>query len=191
MIYRFLFAGFSQEPEKVVLKENTGCYTALSRHDRWLYLYVEANTDTVDPDSLAEGPMVPFPDGIRWERASEVFHYSKPMNANQWRRKLENKEPYVRHCLLRQEKISSYIYYHYQLQEELPGDGNRYGVIYLFRDNLIFYSEKPGEAETEPHAPGLPTHNSPRSIWGEVMEPHFQTHWMELPLQQKTDFIEF
>lgn len=191
MIYRFLFAGFSEEPEKVILKEHTGCYTALSRHDKWLYLYVEANTDTVDPNLLAEGPLVAFPDGIYWDRASEIFHYSKPMHAQQWKRKLENKEPFVRQCRLLPDKISSYIYYHYQLQEELPGDGNRYGVIYLFRDNLLFYSEMPNEPETEPHAPGLPTHDSPRAIWGEVMAPHFNGEWIVLPLQQKTEFIDF
>ena len=191
MIYRFMFVGYSQEPEKVILKENTGCYTALSRRDNWLYLYVEANTETVEPDALAEGPLAVFPDGIRWDRADEIFHYSKPMNANQWNRKLENKEAFVRHGRLLHDKISSYIYYHYQLQEELPGDGNRYGIIFLYRDSLIFYSETPHEQETEPHAPGLPTHDSPRAIWSEVMAPHFNGELIVLPLQQMTEFIPF
>ena len=191
MIYRFLFVGFSKEPEKVILKENTGCYTALSRNENWLYLYIEANTDTVDPNALAEGPLVAFPDGIYWDRADEIFHYSKPMRPEQWKRKLENKEPFVRLGRLLPDKISSYIYYHYQLQEELPGDGNRYGVIYLYRDFLIFYSENPNEPETEPHAPGLPTHDSPRKIWGEIMQPHFNGEWCVLPLQQKTAFNDF
>lgn len=191
MIHRFLFVGYAEAPEQVTLRENTGCYTALSRHENWLYLYVEANTDTVDPNSLADGPLVAFPDGNVWDRASEIFHYSKPMNARQWNRKLPNKEPFVRHCRLLPDKISSYIYYHFQLQEELPGNGNRYGIIFLFRDNLIFYSENPNEPETEPHAPGLPTHDSPRKIWDEVMAPHFNGEWVVLPLQQKTEFIDF
>lgn len=194
MIYRFMFVGFSQEPEKVVLKKNTGCFTSLSQNENWLYLYVEANTETVDPNTLAEGPMVAFPDGIVWDRASEIFHYSKPMNARQWNRKVENKTPYVRFCRLKADKISSYIYYHYQLQEERPGDnkhGNRYGVIYLFRDCLIFYTEIPDEKETEPHAPGLSTHDSPREIWGDVMAPHFNGEWIVLPEPKFTEFIQF
>ena len=194
MIYRSMFAGYSPEPEKVILKENTGCYTCLSRNNNWLYLYVESNTETVDPNTLAEGPLVAFPDGSRWEQIDEIFHYSKPMTAQQWKRKVENKKPYVRLGRLLPDKISSYIYYHYQLQEERPGDnkkGNRYGVIYLHRDFLLFYSELPGEMETEPHAPTLSTHDSPREIWGEVMQPHFNGEWCELPTQQFTDFIDF
>ena len=181
MIYRFMFVGYSQTPEKVTLKENTGCYTALSRYENWLYLYVEANSEAVDPNGLAEGPLVPFPDGICWDRASEIFHYSKPMHAGQWNRKVENKMPYIRHCRLLPEKISSYIYYHYQL----------HGVIYLFRDTLIFYSEIPDEMETEPHAPGLPTHDSPRKTWDKVMAPHFNGSWVQLALLKKTEFIPF
>lgn len=191
MIYRYLFYGYSEEPEKVKLKENKDCYLVLSNQDNWVFLYVESHSDAVDPDMLAEGPLKPFPDGIRWDRANEIYHYSKPLRAEQWNRKLENKRPYLRFGRLNRDKIPSYIYLHYQLQEEKPGDGNRYGVIFMFRDYLFFYSEMPMEKETDPPAPTLFTNQCHRETWGWVIPPHFKNEWVEIFPTQYTEFINF
>ncbi|MBT3602078.1 MAG: hypothetical protein HOE48_03170 [Candidatus Latescibacteria bacterium] len=46
--------------------------------------------------------------------------------------------PYGRVIRLRPEKVSSYIFYHYQLQEEHPGRGDKYGLISIHEDKIIF-----------------------------------------------------
>lgn len=183
MIYRFLFVGYARDIQSIKCTGDPKYYVALSYKDNMVFMYVEANQETVNPELLVEGELLPFPDGEKWERAIEVYHYSTPKNAQQWERKVKNKQPYVTFNRLKPEKTASYIFYHYQQQEERPGGSDRYGNIYLFRDMLIFYHEVPKEPEETGYAP--------LEWWGKVMEEHFADSWHEIKNLDYTSHIVF
>jgi hypothetical protein len=102
----------------------------------------------------------------------DIFHFSRPQNVEHWRRNSLVETPFARVIRLRPEMVSSYIFYHYQLQEERPGMGDKYGLITLHEDLLFFYQERPRITEEAPSAPTLQTQNTP-SNWQELMTLHF------------------
>ena len=69
---------------------------------------------------------------------------------------------------------SSYIYYHYQLQEERAFHGPKYEIIGMHENLLFGYQEFPAVVE-EPVVPGrLRTKGTPDN-WGDSrMDLHFQ-----------------
>lgn len=190
MIYRFMYVAYSNHPEQTTLIPGMPHYAALAYKENKVFLYVESNEAVVDPETIAKGDLIPYPTGKYWDRAIEIFHYSKPLTAEQWQRSGE-KTPLFRLNRLQPEKTSSYIYYHFQYQEEYPGDGDRYGVIYLHGDQLIFYLETPTEPETVKPQGLLTSKNSPLDIWQELMTQHFADQWRTIDNLSRSDFIEF
>ena len=180
MIYRFMFVGYSENMQSVKILEGHECYVALSCSSGKVFMYVESHRENVNPDTLADGELILYPDGKKWERANEIFHYSRPISEDQWRRKIVGKKPHVMVNFLKPEKISSYIYYHYQYQEEYPGDGDRYGIIYLHGQQMIFYLEEPTEVETEKIPGALTSKNTPKEQWQELMKTHFADRWRDI-----------
>lgn len=191
MISRFLFVGYTDDIHSVTCNDCEECYVALSYKDDMVFLYVESNEQTVNPHLLAGGTLKSYPDGKKWERAVEIYHYSKPVSAEQWNRKIREKTPFVTFNRLKPEMTASYIFYHYQLQEEYPGGSDRYGVIYLFLDMLIFYHEMPKEPETDVIEGSLNTEHSPREHWDTIMEKHFDGSWEEIENLEFTTHIGF
>ncbi len=109
-----------------------------------------------------------------WVPMMDIFHYSRPLSIEHWRRGAAPQECTGRIIYLRPEMVSSYIFYHFQLQEEKPGAlGSKYGLISQHENLLFFYMEKPDVAESESYTGHLKTQNTPPN-WGEVMDPHFQ-----------------
>ena len=106
--------------------------------------------------------------GCRWW----IFVTTQPRDVEHWRRKTVVEMPFGNVVRLRPEKVSSYIFYHYQLQEERPGSGNKYGLIGLHEDLLFFYQERPSVEEKTPAPPSLNTSNTPPN-WPELMNQHF------------------
>ena len=185
MVYRFMFVGYTEDVNSVKIVSDSNCYVALSYKDKKVYMYVESNHEYVEPDLLVEGGLLQYPGGNRWERANEIFHYSKPIKDEQWRRKVGNKRPHIMVNKLKPEMVSRYIFYHYQYQEEVPGDGDRYGIIFLQGQDLIFYLEEPTENETERLKGELNTSHTPISQWQELMGEHFADCWRD------SDVLEF
>jgi hypothetical protein len=107
-----------------------------------------------------------------WVPMMDIFHFSKPQGVDHWWRKTPVEKPFGRVIRLRPEKVSSYIFYHYQLQEEHPGRGDKYGLITIHEDLLFFYQEQPRIKEDTPAHPSLETSNTP-SNWAELMSQHF------------------
>lgn len=107
----------------------------------------------------------------RWVRMPEIFHYNCPVSAAQWKRP-QPMQPWAQIARLRPETLSRYVYYHYQYQEERPGDGNKYGIMALHENLAFFYLEAPTIRETAPRPGALATSLRPEN-WGEVMAPHF------------------
>lgn len=191
MIYRFLFVGYAEDVHSVMITPDLDCYVALSYKDSKIYMYVESNHECVDPESLVEGELLKYPDGKRWERANEIFHYSKPINEEQWRRKVESKRPHIMVNQLKPQMVSRYIFYHYQYQEEMPGDGDRYGIIFLHGQDLIFYLEEPTEEETERLIGELNTTHTPISQWQEIMREHFTDCWRDIDVLEVSHYCDF
>ena len=190
MIYRSMFVAYSNEPQSVALRPDCPYYVALAYSQNRVFLYVESNEENVDVENLVEGDFQLYPNGQKWERTAEIFHYSVPMSGEQWCRKTE-KTPLFRLNRLKWDKIASYIFYHYQYQEESCGGGNRYGVIFLLGDTLVFYEETPTEEETEKLAGSLKTQNTPHNQWGAIMEDHFVGDWYPIENVTRSEYIRF
>lgn len=190
MIYRFMFAAYAPEQAALSLRPDPSCYTALSRSGSRVFLYIESTVPEVEPETLVCGDLPRRPDGVIWERAAEIFHYSVPVSADQWNRTAP-KTPVFRVNYLKPEKIASYIFYHYQYQEEYPGDGDRYGVIYLLGNQMVFYMEDPTEKETQPVKGLLDTKHSPLEQWHPIMEQHFADTWRPMELLDRTEYVSF
>ncbi|MFT5366281.1 MAG: hypothetical protein ACI8V2_001228 [Candidatus Latescibacterota bacterium] len=152
---------------------------SLFRWDATLFLYVESVGSSVSPEDLfgdLGGCLKVWPNGsldVRyWVPMMDIFHYSRPQGVEHWRRKTSVEMPYGRVIRLRPEKVSSYIFYHYQLQEERPGGGDKYGLIAIHEDLLFFYQEQPRVKEETPAQPSLKTSHTPPN-WAELMSQHF------------------
>lgn len=172
MIYRFIFKGFPLS-EKYTLKDTENFFNpAVFTYDNMMFLYVEAKNPVINPDDVIEADMKKFPDGKNWEEMSEIFHYSVPQSDEDWERK-QQKTPSLQINYVRPGKISSYIYYHFQYQEEYPCDGDKYGIIFHSGNLLVMYLEYPCEL-AKPYKGMLSTKNSPKDDdWQELMNTHF------------------
>lgn len=165
-------------------------YLSLFACGNQLFLYYECLEEAVTPDRLLPGAaaeqLAVWPGeapGRRFVPLVDIFHYQQPLSAEHWRRSHSESKPYGRMALLKPEEIASYIFYHYQYQEEQPGDGDKYGIIGLHEHVLFFYVEEPATRETPPYAGKLQTAQTPPN-WSEVMEPHFQK-WPGAPEGQE------
>lgn len=149
-----------------------------------LFLYYECMSREVLPDEVA-GAAVPFlkewpgqAQPRKWILMIDVFHFNEPASAEHWLRK----EPVVsrvgRVAHLKPEMISSYIYYHYQLQEERAFHGEKYEIIAMHENLLFGYQEFPKVIE-EPVVTGrLSTKGTPVNWNDSRMDLHFQP-WEE------------
>lgn len=161
-----------------------------------LFLYCESAAEYVDPHRLFLDCEAELEDWRgtditrKWVPMMDIFHYQQPVSEEHWRRSKAAAKPFARIARLKPEQVASYIFYHYQYQEERPGDGDKYGMIALHENLLFFYSESPATIETPPYEGKLSTLGTP-SDWAGAMEPHFimwddetdgNLIWLEIPL---------
>ncbi|WJH34376.1 hypothetical protein N6H14_31780 [Paenibacillus sp. CC-CFT747] len=105
---------------------------------------------------------------------ADVFHFNEPAEVEHWRRKTPVEQRIGRVAHLRPEQIASYIYYHYQLQEERAFPGDKYEIIAIHENLLFGYQELPKVLE-EPVLPGrLTTKGTPENWADSRMDLHFQ-----------------
>jgi hypothetical protein len=110
----------------------------------------------------------------KWIPLVDVFHFNEPVSEEHWRRKQPVERRVGRVAHLRPEMIGSYIYYHYQLQEERAFLGDKYEIIGLHENLLFGYQEFPKVIE-EPAAPRkLHTSGTPANWEDTRMDLHFQ-----------------
>jgi len=144
---------------------------------RNLFFYYESDGAPIDPDMLFLELVpylepVPFKDEPRYfAQLMDIFHYHVPGELSAWR-KDDIAEPWVRLSYLEPDMYASYIFYHWQLQEERPGDGAKYGIIAMYENLLYFYMERPHIVEPVDYPGKLSTNNTPGD-WGTLMGPHF------------------
>ena len=118
----------------------------------------------------------------------DIFHYLAPENLHgdpveNWRRKAPVAQAWGRLARLQPPMVSSYIFLHYQLQEEKPGSGDQYGIIALHEDLIFFYQERPAVVQSAQIPGKLRTTNTP-DHWHDVMFPHFH-RWDDAPPGQE------
>ena len=176
MIYRFMFTAYCADaPALQDLHHPAVTHLCVTSYEHLIFMYVESTESDIDPEAVLAVNATPYPDGKRFFRLSEVFHYSKPLSEEHWKRSISGKRPWVRVNYLRPEMTSSYFFYHYQFQEENPGVFDKYGILFLYGNLLVLYHETPIEPETVKYEGALSTHNTPvgKENWDDMIEAHF------------------
>jgi hypothetical protein len=145
-----------------------------------LFLYYECMNREVSPEEIA-GAAVPFlkewhgqEEPRKWILMIDVFHFNEPASYEHWLRKQPVVSRVGRVAHLKPEMVSSYIYYHYQLQEERAFHGDKYEIIAMHENLLFGYQEFPKVIE-EPVVTGrLNTKGTPENWNDSRMDLHFQ-----------------
>jgi hypothetical protein len=110
----------------------------------------------------------------KWIPMIDVFHFNEPADYEHWVRKepVEIRRGRVAH--LKTEMMSSYIYYHYQLQEERAFLGGKYEIIAMHENLLFGYQEFPNVVEQPVLPKKLSTAGTPANWNDSRMDLHFQ-----------------
>lgn len=144
-----------------------------------IFLYYECIEEEVFPEdifTLEAEYFVDWPGKERprkWIPMIDVFHFNEPVSKEHWLRKegVELRKGRVAH--LKPEMMSSYIYYHYGLQEERAFIGGKYEIIAMHEDLLFGYQEFPNVVEEPLAMKKLLTKGTPEN-WNDTrMDLHF------------------
>jgi hypothetical protein len=143
-----------------------------------LFLYYECIEEEIKPQRFLE----PFDDLLeswpgmndarKWILMPNIFHFDRPVSPEQWKRRLHVDKRVGRIAQIKQGMLSSYIFHHYQLQEEKRETGNKYCVIGLNESLIFHYEEFPSDVCAPSFAGSLTTSNTPAD-WRKLMDPHF------------------
>lgn len=150
----------------------------LFQWEQQLFVYYECPHEAADPHDLfphIAGWLADWPGEAterKWAPMMDIFHYQAPVSLVHWQRPEGTRIPYARVARLNPDYVASYIFYHYQYQEEKPGDGDKYGIIGLHENLLFFYCEQPTVIEEAPYKGKLDSSLTPAD-WGGTMHPHF------------------
>ena len=120
--------------------------------------------------------LAPWPElegDLPWMPMQDVFHFNAPASVDHWRRIEPPRERQGRLLRLRPERVASYVYYHYQLQEERAFLGEKYKCIALHGTLLFMYNELPAVVEPPPLPGALATHGTPPDWADARMDLHF------------------
>lgn len=147
-----------------------------------LFVYCEGLGAPPDPHDLL-APLAPelaaWPGKSAqrlWIEMMDVFHFNEPVSPEHWRRKAPVERRDGRLGVLKPECVSSYIYYHYGLQEERTFGGDKYEIISLHENILFGYFERPEVVETPPLPPRLTTKSMPEN-WKDARIPDHFIRW--------------
>ncbi|BCJ93191.1 hypothetical protein acsn021_07600 [Anaerocolumna cellulosilytica] len=189
-IFRAQVKDEMEEKAKAVLQEENKPKTFIAEGklmtaaafswEKNIFLYYESIEAEIKPEELLcniEAYLVDWPgqkENRKWIPMIDVFHFNEPLNAEHWKRKepVESRKGRVAH--LKPEMMASYIYYHYQLQEEHAFHGPKYEIIAMHENLLFGYQEFPAVVE-EPIVPKKLNTNGTPANWNDSrMDLHFQ-----------------
>ncbi|MCI8308000.1 MAG: hypothetical protein HFH14_08145 [Lachnospiraceae bacterium] len=172
--------------ERIEKLKNDGKVMTLTlfKLGKTLFLYYECIDKFIKPEELFEASVsdmeyFPHTEGY-FMPMMDIFHNNKPKDVEQWTRKERVERRIGVVARLKPEMVSSYIFWHYQQQEETPGKGHKYGIISLHENMLFFYKEAPLKSEPAWWKGKLNTHNTPFDTWHTLMNPHF-IKWTDAP----------
>lgn len=117
------------------------------------------------------------------------LYQSLPMEeVRDWKRG-EDTHPYLMISRMNLDLLQSYTYYHYMMQEELPGHNGRYLAIWDSEDWCVLYNEENPDRPIDTDYKGkLTTKQCPVEQWHEYMAPHFYK-WPDGQLYQYAEMI--
>ena len=117
------------------------------------------------------------------------YYQSMPMEeVRDWNRE-ENTIPRIMVNRMKLDKLQSYIYVHYLMQEEQPGRNGRFFSIWGSEDWCVLYNQDNPKRPIDTDYQGqLTTHNLPEERLVEYMMPHFH-YWEDGKLQQQAEIL--
>lgn len=154
----------------------------LFRFDHLLFVYAES----IDPVLTLELPakvtsaLIDSPGDFgdrKFVSMLDIFHDAIPRVESVWREPGAPITSLASIVYLRPEKYCSYVFYHFQLQEEGLRKFNKRYIIGALENCLFSYQELPAVIDTTNHDRVLHTNVSPEN-WVELMGEHFQP-WPE------------
>ena len=202
MIYRLIYTGQLKEGvTKESFKEALNCckrpecivtLSVILWKERFFLYYESKDDESITPEYLFEGiekyleAWPGEPEKRYFIRMYDIFHYNRPVVDEEWMRH-QPSFPYAWLMKIKPDMLGSYIFYHQQMQEETPGCGNKYGIICVHENLLLFYIENPDYPNSLCFKGKLNTHNSPKN-WPELMNEHFAP-WPDTdpPIQWRKD----
>lgn len=148
--------------------------------EKQVFLYYECIEELIFPEEIfprMEDYLENWPGeshNRHWIPMIDVFHFNEPADYEHWIRKepVEIRRGRVAH--LKPEMMSSYIYYHYQLQEERAFLGGKYEIIAMHENLLFGYQEFPNVVEEPVIQKKLNTSGTPANWNDSRMDLHFQ-----------------
>ncbi|MGO4346716.1 hypothetical protein AB4Z45_14645 [Paenibacillus sp. MCAF9] len=153
-----------------------GCF----QWERNVFIYCECIERVLESDELLPEMAAFLEDwpghsaARKWIPMIDVFHFNEPASSDHWLRKETVERRVGRVAHLKPEMAASYIYFHYQLQEERAFHGPKYEIIAMHENLLFGYQEFPAVVE-EPVLPGkLSTTGTPANWSDSRMDLHFQ-----------------
>lgn len=147
-----------------------------------LFVYLESNSlhkDVPLPQSINAllGDWPASGGNRKWVEMLDIFHDAMPRTGAPWREPNDARTSIGSIIYLRPEKYASYVYYHFQLQEEGLKKFNKYFIIGAHENCLFSYYELPAVIDSWNDDRILQSNNSPDN-WAELMGEHFQP-WAE------------
>jgi hypothetical protein len=148
--------------------------------EKQVFLYYECIQEVISPEDIfpeMKDYLKDWPGELKnriWIPMIDVFHFNEPADYEHWIRKepVDIRRGRVAH--LKPEMVSSYIYYHYQLQEERAFLGGKYEIIAIHENLLFGYQEFPNVVEEPVLAKKLTTSGTPANWNDSRMDLHFQ-----------------
>lgn len=154
----------------------------LFKFDNLLFVYAES----IDPVLTLELPakvtsaLIDSPGDFgdrKFVPMLDIFHDAIPRVESEWREPGAPITSLGSIVYLRPEKYCSYVFYHFQLQEEGLRKFNKHYIIGALENCLFSYQELPAVIDATNHDRILHTNVSPEN-WVELMGEHFQP-WPE------------
>ena len=154
--------------------------TVFSYDNQNLFVYYEcAGEEALTPTDLFPGItafMQPWPGeaDVRWfVPMIDIYHSMQPNVEEEaaWHR-TEPAKPKANMSQMKLDLLSSYIFYHVQLQEEKPAHNGKHMSIWQSEHIALLYHESPDTGYQNPQPGKLTTKHTP-SNWRDVMVPHF------------------
>jgi len=169
-------------------KQNGISFLRIYNFGEQLFLYLEGasliksvplpqNINNLLQDWPATKDFDNIKDSVKWSEMLDIFHDAMPRNGIKWRDSDNIRTSVGSIIYLRPEKYASYVYYHFQLQEEGLKKFNKYFIIGAHENCLFSYYEIPAVIDPWNEDRLLRSNNSPDN-WAELMGEHFQP-WAE------------
>lgn len=154
----------------------------LFQFDDLLFVYLESQTllTNFEFPAIFDEVLVDWPGesgSQKFVSLLDIFHDAIPRPESVWRDSGSSRESLGSIVYLRPEKYCSYVFYHFQLQEEGMRKFNKHYVIGAHENCLFSYQELPAVIDKTNHDRILSTNVSPEN-WVELMGEHFRP-WPE------------